>query len=756
MEAMVRGMGEVSIAVCNGPRSTAIAGRDAVLERIAAELRAAGVRCTIVDAGFPSHSALVEPILDEFLASLAGLSPQPTHTPLLSTVTGRFMEGRELGAHYWASNLRQPVEFAAAIDTLAQRGEDLFLEVSPKPALARFVEQCLAHADRGGTVVSSTQRDAPEWESLLEAASALQGAGVPVRLMPSDAELPSPPHVLPVSARTSEALTARVAGFIELLESRSTVGLDDLCYTAACGRSHLEHRVAVVGNTHSELKERLGSVLSLLREQGQASGESPRVAFVFPGQGGQWEGMGRELLESEPVFRHALLACDEEIARHTGWSVARKLAEGALIEERADVAQPVLFSIQVALCRLWESLGVRAVALIGHSMGEVAAAHVSGALSLKDAARLICARSQQLQAVKGQGAMAVVESTSMVLDEALSEWEGRVSLAARNGPRSFALAGEREAVEAIVSDFQARGTFARVLGMDFPVSHCPQVEPAREPLMRELEGLAPGPATIPLYSTTTGTVVRGPELDAQHWVRNLLQPVRFYDQVRALARDGINLFLELGPHPLLGLACEQTLAESRAFGSVLHSLRRGEGQSYLYETLAHLYERGVDVDWAVVQRRGGRIISLPSYPWQRIPCWPEGMKGARSKAPKSAAPEPPEQFRLEQALRASASAPDPSLVEPLLRRYAATILQLAETLIPPEASLKRLGLDSLLAMQLNNRIRVLVQVEVPVSFYIEDRSLRALAQALCSHVRQARARVVNAEDLAAGLEEGSL
>ncbi|WP_224241542.1 type I polyketide synthase [Hyalangium gracile] len=750
-----------SIAVCNSPTSTVVAGEHPVLEKLAAEQRAAGVRCTFVDAAFPSHSALIEPILPEFVQGLRELSPQPTHTPLLSTMTGRFMEGRELDGNYWARNLREPVEFAAAIEMLAQSGEDLFLEVGPQPALARFVEQCLTHAGRDGMVVTSTHRQGSEWETLLEAASALQACGVPVSPRASHEETLSPPHVLAVSAHSPRALQARVAGMLEMLESQPSVALDDLCYTAACGRSHLPHRMAVVGTSRTVLKDRLAAALAQPREERLSPTHPPRVAFVFPGQGGQWDGMARELLEREPVFRQALLACDAAIARYTGWSVAAKLAEGSTVLERADVAQPVLFAFQVALCRLWESLGVRAAAVVGHSMGEVAAAHVAGALSLEDAARLISARSRHLEAVRGRGTMAVVECAPEELEAALARWQGRASRAARNGPRSFALAGEREALEDIAAELQARGLFARVLGAEFPVSHCPQVEPVQGPLMRELEGLAPRVGSIPIYSTTSGNIAEGSELDARHWVRNVLQPVRFYDQVRALVRDGIDLLLEVGPHPLLGLACEQTLAEVGSKGGVLHSLRRGEGQRYFYETLAQLYERGVELDWAAVQRRGGRIISLPAYPWQRIPCWPEGLEGAASGMPsvteaQAATPEPPELLRLEQALRASASTPEPGLVESLLRRYSVTILQLTETAISEGMSLKRLGLDSLLAMQLNNRMRALVGVEVPVSLYLEDRSLRALAQALCTHVRQASAPAINAEAMAEALEEGSL
>ena len=234
VEEILRGHSGASIAVCNSPTSTVIVGEHPVLEIIASQQRAAGVRCTFVDAAFPSHSALMEPILPEFIEGLSGLSPQPTHTPLLSTMTGRFMEGRELDGHYWARNLREPVEFAAAIEMLAQSGEDLFLEVGPQPALARFVEQNLAHAGREGMVVTSTHRNGTEWETLLEAASALQACGVSVSPRASHEETLSPPHVLAVSAQSPQALRERVAGMLELLESQPSIRLDDLCYTAAC------------------------------------------------------------------------------------------------------------------------------------------------------------------------------------------------------------------------------------------------------------------------------------------------------------------------------------------------------------------------------------------------------------------------------------------------------------------------------------------------------------------------------------------
>lgn len=772
----------VVVAARNGPRSTVVSGDRAALESIAAQYRRAEVHCAIIDAAYASHGPQVEPLLDELVAGLDGIVAMSTHTPMISTVTGATVDGRLLGPVYWARNLREPVEFAAAIDELARDGADLFLEIGPHPVLLPAVKQCLAHARRGGHVLASMRRDGAGPGELTSAAGALWTLGVPVAAVHgrAPAELDAAPRILPVSAHTHEALRERVAGLVAALtteppsettppmsttsdelrpvDARDTdaITIDDLCHTAALGRSHLHHRVAVVACTREGLRARLEGALASGAHGTAPTESAPRVALVFPGQGGAWPGMGQELLAHEPVFRRAIFACDAALERHTGFSIAQALASGDPLGDAAR-QQPALFAVQVALARTWIAYGVQPVALIGHSMGEVAAAHLAGALTLADAARLIACRSRHIASLGGRGTMALVDAAPAAIEAALADHPGRASVAAQNGPRSFLLAGETAAIEAIVAAFQAVGAFARLTGLPFPM-HCAQSRPIAGALARDLAGLAPRRGLVPIYSTLLGRVIDGAEMDADYWLRHALEPVRFHEQTRALLQDGVDVLLEVGPHPVLTHACEQTIAEVGAPAVVLGSLRRDAGQAHLLEVLALLYQRGIEVAWPAVQPRGGAIVALPTYPFQRQHLWPAALGGEPAEPGPSLArtSAPPELEALTQALRDGPGAPPAPLLERYLQHQAGELLALAPAALSPTLSLRRLGLDSLMAMRLGNRLREALQVEAPAALFLEDRSLAALARALADLAAQGRARVASAGELAAAMEEGSL
>ncbi len=772
----------VVVAARNGPRSTVVCGDRAVLESIAAQYRRAEVHCAIVDIAYASHGPQVEPLLEELVAGLDGIVAMSTHTPMISTVTGATIDGRLLGPMYWARNLREPVEFAAAIDGLARDGADLFLEIGPHPVLLPAVKQCLAHARRGGHALASMRRDGAGHGELTSAAGALWTLGVPVAAGPgrAPAELDAAPRILPVSAHTREALRERIAGLVAALTTEppsqttppmSTTSdalrpvdapgtdastIDDLCHTAALGRSHLQHRVAVVACTREGLRARLEGALASGAHGTAPAGSEPRVALVFPGQGGAWPGMGQELLAHEPVFRRAIFACDAALERHTGFSIARALASGDPLGDAAR-QQPALFAVQVALARTWIAYGVQPVALIGHSMGEVAAAHLAGALTLADAARLIACRSRHIASLGGRGTMALVDAAPAAIEAALAGHPGRASVAAQNGPRSFVLAGETTAIEAIVAAFQAVGGFARLTGLPFPM-HCAQSRPIAGALARDLAGLAPRRGLVPIYSTLLGRVIDGAEMDADYWLRHALEPVRFHEQTRALLQDGVDVLLEVGPHPVLTHACEQTIAEVGAPAVVLGSLRRDAGQAHLLEVLALLYQRGLEVAWPAVQPRGGAIVALPTYPFQRRHLWPAALGGEPAEPGPSLArtSAPPELEALTQALRDGPGATPVPLLERYLQHQAGELLALTPAALSPTLSLRRLGLDSLMAMRLANRLREALQVDAPAALFLEDRSLAALARALADLAAQGRARVASAGELAAGMEEGSL
>jgi myxalamid-type polyketide synthase MxaD len=442
------------------------------------------------------------------------------------------------------------------------------------------------------------------------------------------------PWVLPLSAHTPEALRALVSAHHDRLSRPGAPPVRDLCYTAAVRRSHLDHRLTAVGASHAELADALAAFLAGETRPGLASGVrgSRKLVFVFPGQGGQWPGMARDLLAGEPVFAEAIAACEQALRPHVEWSLGEVLAAERPDPrlERIDVLQPALFSVQVALAALWRSWGVEPDAVVGHSMGELAAAHVAGALSLEDAARVMAVRSRLLRRTSGHGGMALVE---LPLDEArraLAGHEQLVSVAAANGPSSTVLSGDPAALAAILERLTARDVFCRAVKVDV-ASHSPQVDPLRADLDAALAGLSPRTASIPFHSTVTGALVDGGELDAAYWVANLRQPVLFAPVVDALAAEGHDLFVELAPHPTLASSIQQVLQRRQLAGAVLPSLRRDEpGRSVMLASIGGLHVHGHPVDWARQHPAGGQCVSLPAYPWQRERFW---------HAPQPAAPQ---------------------------------------------------------------------------------------------------------------------
>ena len=321
---------------------------------------------------------------------------------------------------------------------------------------------------------------------------------VPELTVPAAEPAPAAPrptaYLLPLSAKQPEALRELAGRYAEHLDAHPEQAIADVCHTAAVGRLHFEERLAVVGAGRGELREALAGFAA--EETGAAagavagrtaSGARPKVVFVFPGQGSQWLGMGRELLRQEPVFRQALLDCDAAIRAEAGWSVLGELgaddADSRL--DRIDVVQPTLIAVDLALAALWRSWGVEPDAVVGHSMGEVAAACVAGALSLEDAAAVICRRSKLLRRISGRGAMALVGLSLAEADIAITGHKDRLSVAVANSPRSTVLSGDPEALDEVLAELEERGVFCRRVQVDV-ASHSP---PGRS--------AARGPAGIP-------------------------------------------------------------------------------------------------------------------------------------------------------------------------------------------------------------------------------------------------------------------
>jgi acyl transferase domain-containing protein/aryl carrier-like protein len=452
----------------------------------------------------------------------------------------------------------------------------------------------------------------------------------PARARNAGVEASTAPRVLTMSARSAEALAATALLFHERLGSTSSADLDDFCFTAAVRRTHHDFRIAAVGRSAAALRAEIETAL----KGGIASRKSagaPRIVFVFPGHGAQWVGMGRALLDSEPIFRDAMMRCDDAIRLETGWSLLEQIRapdESSRFDE-VEVAQPVLFAFGVALAELWKSWGIVPDAVLGHSMGEVAASHVAGALSLTDAARIICRRSRLLQQVAGRGGMMLVELSADEAQQAIAGSDGQLAIGAMNGPRSSVLAGDHQALEKVALTLGSRDVYCRIV-KGSPAGHSHLVEPLKQTLLGEIAPIKPVATDVAIYSTVTARLEGGEVFDARYWVRNFREPVRFLDTVRALLRDEFDVLIEMSPHPILSSVVRDIVQaeveaspESSADREVLAlpSLRRDEDDhEVLYASLARLYERGSSVQWKRVLPKAG-VARLPSYPWQRQRYW---------------------------------------------------------------------------------------------------------------------------------------
>ncbi|PNG94172.1 type I polyketide synthase [Streptomyces malaysiensis] len=433
------------------------------------------------------------------------------------------------------------------------------------------------------------------------------------------------PTVLPwtLSARGGAALAEQARRL-----AASAVGLDprDVGFSLATTRAELEHRAVVLGATGTELRDALTALAqgdTSPRLVVEAEAAAPRrTVFVFPGQGSQWAGMAVELLESSPVFAARFAECERALSPFVDWSLADVVRAGDF--GRVDVVQPVLWAVMVSLAGLWESVGVRPDAVVGHSQGEIAAAVVAGALSLEDGARVVALRSKAIAGLAGRGGMV---SVPLPVDEVRSLLPEGVSVAAVNGPSSVVISGDPAGLESVLGVVER----ARRIPVDY-ASHSARVEEIREALVGALGGVVPTAGHVSFYSVTLGAWHDGSGLDAGYWYRNLRETVEFDSAVRELIGHGFDTFVEVGPHPVLTVDIDATAEAAGSDTGVIGTLRRHDGglDRFLHSA-AEAYVRGVEVDWGRCLE-GGRRLDLPTYAFQRRRYWPRPALGRAADA----------------------------------------------------------------------------------------------------------------------------
>ncbi|MFE0426347.1 acyltransferase domain-containing protein, partial [Streptomyces sp. NPDC058953] len=431
-----------------------------------------------------------------------------------------------------------------------------------------------------------------------------------------------------LSARTRDALRAQARRLHSFAVRDGAPGHRDIALSLATTRTAMEHRAVIAGRCRADLLGGLDALANSTEAtrvvEGTPAGSREELGgavFVFPGQGSQWPGMARELLDTSDVFRDRIAACADALSPHIDWSLEDVLrgAPGAPDLERLDVIQPALFAVTVSLAQLWRSSGVEPAAVVGHSQGEVAAAYVAGGLTLDDAARIVALRSAIAVKLQGTGGMGAVRLPRAEAAARIEEWPGRLWIAVENGPTSVLVAGEREALGEFLTRCAADGVRIRKGSSDF-ASHCPLVEPVEAELLTALAPVRPRRGTVPFYSTVTRGRLDTTRLDAGYWYANLRGTVEFAASARALADQGHRVFVEVSPHPVLTAALQENLGDDYV---VTGTLRRDDGGTDRFLTsVGALHVRGGRIDWPrMFEGSGARRVELPTYAFQQRRYW---------------------------------------------------------------------------------------------------------------------------------------
>ncbi|KBP66023.1 type I polyketide synthase [Mycobacterium tuberculosis] len=430
-----------------------------------------------------------------------------------------------------------------------------------------------------------------------------------------------------VSAKSESALRGQAARLAAYVRGDDGLDVADVGWSLA-GRSVFEHRAVVVGGDRDRLlaglDELAGDQLggSVVRGTATAAG---KTVFVFPGQGSQWLGMGIELLDTAPAFAQQIDACAEAFAEFVDWSLVDVLrgAPGAPGLDRVDVVQPVLFAVMVSLAELWKSVAVHPDAVIGHSQGEIAAAYVAGALSLRDAARVVTLRSKLLAGLAGPGGMVSIACGADQARDLLAPFGDRVSIAVVNGPSAVVVSGEVGALEELIAVCSTKELRTRRIEVDY-ASHSVEVEAIRGPLAEALSGIEPRSTRTVFFSTVTGNRLDTAGLDADYWYRNVRQTVLFDQAVRNACEQGYRTFIESSPHPALITGVEETFAactDGDSEAIVVPTLGRGDGGLHRFLlSAASAFVAGVAVNWRGTLDGAG-YVELPTYAFDKRRFW---------------------------------------------------------------------------------------------------------------------------------------
>nr|AFL48525.1 laidlomycin polyketide synthase (loading module and module 1) [Streptomyces sp. CS684] len=584
---------------------------------------------------------------------------------------------------------------------------------------------------------------------VLTAAPAPEAEPIPAPGRPATA----PPVAWTVSAHSTPALRAQATRLREHLAAHPGPDAARVAHALATGRAALAHRAVLLGSDTGDLLGALDALAEGKDTAAVVTGETVtdgKLALLFSGQGAQRIGMGRELYDAFPVFADALDEAFAELGTHLDRPLRESVFGGDGTEEsalldRTEYTQPALFAIETALHRLMSSFGLKADYVLGHSVGEITAAHVAGVLSLPDASALVAARGRLMQAVRADGAMAAWQASAEEAAAVLAGHEQRATLAAVNGPRSVVVSGDRDAVEELTDAWRRRGRRTSLLKVSHAF-HSPHMDPVLDELRTVAAGLTFREPAVPVISNVTGLPVTAADLSCpDYWAEHARRPVRFLSGVRHLCDQGVATFLELGPDAPLSAMARECFPASPAPGrprpTAIAVCRRGRPETTtLMTALAQAYVRGADVDCTAGQAAahpGGRV-SLPTYAFQRERHWPDTAPatGPRETSVRHDEPAAAQQTELSEA----------DLLG-LVAEQVAVVLGTASGKVETARTFKQLGFDSMAAAELSERLGTATGLPLPATLTFDHPTpldvaghLRALLTGTPEHVTTAPAR----------------
>lgn len=431
---------------------------------------------------------------------------------------------------------------------------------------------------------------------------------------------------LTLSGKSEKSLLDNAARFLQHLQ-QSTDELDDILFSASTRREHWRFRAVINGETRAQFEQGLADLIAgkpgLRGVQGMVQSElNPHPVFVFSGMGTTWASMGKALYDSEPVFRAEMQRCDSALQPLLGWSLLEAMWQSSDPESihQTNIAQPAIFSTQVALAALLAARGIVPAAIVGHSAGEVAASYVAGALSFEDAIKVIYHRSLLQHTTEGMGKMLAVALTQAQLQPYLAGHEQQVSVAAINSNDAITLSGDENVLAEIARQLDDKGIFARFLKVEVPY-HSPVMESLKQPLQDALQSIRVMTPHTALYSTVTGKITAEGDWGASYWPQNVREPVFFMQAIEQILADGFNTFIEVAPHNALAGSIKKNL---RGPGLVVTTMKRDQNDAImLAQTISALHVAGIALDWPRLMPAGARFVTLPNYAWQHARYWQE-------------------------------------------------------------------------------------------------------------------------------------